>query len=106
MTTALLVVLGAAVGAVLRYVAAHLLDRDLPWGTVLVNVSGSFLIGVVSGLGAATALLAIGFAGALTTYSGFAVQAYDAGWRRGVLTVLLTVPPALAACALGYAFAR
>ena len=43
--TVLLVALGAAVGAPLRYVAGHLLDVRFPWGTVLVNVAGSFLLG-------------------------------------------------------------
>lgn len=106
--TVLLVALGAALGAPLRYLAGHLLDDGLPWGTVLVNVVGAFLAGVFSGLaldGAALAFLGVGFAGALTTYSAFAVQAHDAGVRRGTAVVLLTVPLALAACALGFVLA-
>ena len=55
--------------------------------------------------GSAAALLGAGFAGGLTTFSAFAVQTHDAGVRRGTLTVLLTVPTALAACALGFALA-
>jgi fluoride exporter len=104
--TVVLVALGAAVGAPLRYLAGHLLDDRLPWGTVLVNIVGSFLLGVFSGLALgdhAEAALGVGFAGALTTYSAFAVQTHDAGVRRGALTVLLTVPPALVACVLGFA---
>jgi CrcB protein len=111
--TILLVALGAAVGAPLRYLAGHLLDRgsdgELPWGTVLVNVAGSFLLGLVSGRAPgedAVALLGVGFCGALTTYSAFAVQTHDLGARRGVVTVLVTVPLALVACALGYALGR
>src|SRR5205085_12029913 len=111
--TLLLVALGAAVGAPLRYLAGHLLDRGaeggLPWGTVLVNVVGSFVLGLVSGLAPsqeAVAFLGVGFCGGLTTYSAFAVQAHDHGVRRGLATVLLTVPPALGACALGFALAR
>ena len=106
--TVLLVALGAAVGAPLRYLAGHHLDGHLPWGTVLVNVVGSFLVGLFSGLaldGSASALLGVGFAGGLTTFSAFAVQAHDAGVRRGALTLLLTVPTALAACAAGFALA-
>ena len=45
--TWLLVALGAAVGAPLRYVAGHLLDGRLPRGTILVNWVGSFLLGLV-----------------------------------------------------------
>ena len=103
--TVLLVALGAAVGAPLRFVTAHLLDGRLPWGTMLVNVAGSFVLGGVSGLALGpegAALLGTGFCGALTTYSAFAVQTHDHGLRDGVLVVLLTVPPALAACALGF----
>jgi fluoride exporter len=104
--TVLWVALGAAVGAPLRYVAGHHLDRRVPWGTILVNVAGSFLLGLLSRLalsGDATALLGVGFCGALTTYSAFAVQTHDRGRRTGTLNVLLTIPPALAACALGFA---
>ena len=64
--TVLLVAAGAALGAPLRYVMAHVLDgrfRSAPrnalgldqsglhWGTMLVNVVGSFLLGLFSGLG-------------------------------------------------------
>ncbi len=103
--TLLLVALGAALGAPLRYVTAHLLDGRLPWGTVLVNVAGSFLLGLFGGMaltGATIAFLGAGFCGGLTTYSAFAVQTHDRGWRSGSATVLLTVVPALALCALGF----
>ena len=103
--TVLLVALGAALGAPTRYVAGHLLDGRLPWGTILVNVMGSFLLGLSSGWGlsgASMAFVGVGFCGALTTYSAFAVQTHDRGPRLGTLNVLLTVPVALAACALGF----
>ena len=103
--TLLLVAAGAAVGAPLRYVAAHLLDGRLHWGTILVNVVGSFLLGLFSGLalsGDTIALLGTGFCGALTTYSAFAVQVHDLGPRKGAATVALTVVPALAVCFLGF----
>ena len=107
--TVLYVALGAAVGAPLRYVAGHLLDRRVPWGTVLVNVLGSFLLGVLSGAavsGAPLALLGVGFCGALTTYSAFAVQTVDRGPRLGLLNVALTIPCALLACTLGFVLAH
>ncbi|HET7736862.1 MAG TPA: CrcB family protein [Nocardioidaceae bacterium] len=101
----LLVALGAAVGAPLRYVAGHLLDRRLPWGTLLVNVVGSFLLGAFSAaaLSASTlALLGAGFSGGLTTYSAFAVQAHDRGPRVGGVYVVLTLGLCLGACWLGF----
>ncbi|MDT0446843.1 fluoride efflux transporter FluC [Streptomyces johnsoniae] len=72
----LLVVVGGAVGAPLRYLtdravqARH--DTVFPWGTFAVNVAGCALIGLLTG--AATALgllLGTGLCGALTTYSTF-----------------------------------
>ena len=105
--SALLVALGAAVGAPLRLLASHYLDRRrLPWGTLLVNVAGSALLGLFSGLALGDhswALLGVGFCGAVTTYSAFVVQAVDRGARWGLVYVLLTVPVSLAACLLGYA---
>ena len=106
--SALWVALGAALGAPLRYLAGHLLDGRLPWGTILVNVAGSFLLGLFSGLALSeqqVAFLGVGFCGALTTYSAFTVQTHDRGPRLGLVNVLLTVPVALAACTVGFAVA-
>ena len=106
--TALLVAAGAALGAPLRFVAAHWLDDRLPWGTLLVNVVGSALLGLFSGLAVgdhAWAFLGVGFCGALTTYDAFAVQTLRLGRRRGTRYVGLTVGSALVACALGFAAA-
>ena len=103
--TLLLVGLGAAVGAPVRYLAAHLYDGRLHWGTIAVNNVGSFLLGIFSGMaltGDAMALLGTGFCGALTTFSAFMVQTHDMGPRKGAATVALTVVPALALCFLGF----
>ncbi len=107
--TALLVALGAAVGASLRYWVGHHLDRDYPVGTLLVNVAGSFVLGLV--VGATTepgtlALLGTGFCGGLTTYSAFAVHTRDLGRVRGAVYAGATIALALAACALGFAIGQ
>lgn len=111
--TALLVAVGAAVGAPLRFLLAHHLDDGVPWGTLLVNVLGSFLLGVCSGLaldGGALALAGTGFCGAFTTYSAFAVQTADRlradDPRRGLLYAALTVLLAVTACSVGYAIGQ
>ena len=100
-----LVAVGAAVGAPLRYVAGHLLDGRFHRGTILVNWVGSLLLGLFSGLGLtghAMALLGTGFCGGLTTYSSFAVQAHDRGRAYGSVIVVATVVPALLLCGLGF----
>ena len=100
--TPLLVALGAAVGAPLRYLLGHHLDRRLPWGTLVANLVASFLLGLFSALtltGHQLALLGTGFCGGLSTYSAFAVKATEhRDWRY----VLATVLGAFALCALGF----
>jgi CrcB protein len=103
--TPLLVALGAAIGAPSRYIVAHFLDRRLPWGTLAVNLIGSFVLGLLAGeavSGSSMALLGTGFCGGLTTYSSFAVQAIDRGPRLGSTYVVLTIAGCLALAALGY----
>jgi CrcB protein len=104
--TPLLVALGAAVGAPLRYLAASRLDSArFPLGTFLVNVVGSFLLGLLSGAavgGPGLALLGTGFCGGFTTYSALAVQTHRLGAARGAAYAAGTVGIALAACAAGF----
>jgi CrcB protein len=114
------IALAGAVGAPARYlVDGVVLDRTecgLPAGTFVVNVSGSFLFGVLTGLALYHAfpstpktILGTGFCGAYTTFSTFTyevVRLAEHGARRSALRVLLAslVGPALAA-ALGLALA-
>jgi fluoride exporter len=83
--TVVLVVLGAAAGAPLRYLADRAVqarhDTVFPWGTFAVNVAGSLLLGLlVQGAhghavpGGVLALLGTGLSGALTTYSTFGYE--------------------------------
>ena len=107
--TLLLVAIGAATGAPIRFVSGRVLDGRLPWGTLAVNLTGSLLLGVLAGAGAsaqAMALLGTGFCGGLTTYSSFAVQSVDAGPRRGTTYVVLTIVGCVAVAALGDLVAR
>jgi CrcB protein len=73
--------LGAAIGAPLRFVIDQYLRKfsNAPWGTFTVNVLGSFVLGLTWSASENTlALIAIGFAGAFTTWSTFVLDVYFA----------------------------
>lgn len=80
---AVAVALAAGSGAVLRYLVDQFVYRrirgDFPFGTVVVNITGSFLLGLVTGLAAhhglphtPTLIIGTGFAGGYTTLSTWA----------------------------------
>jgi CrcB protein len=114
--TALVVVAGALVGAPLRYVTELELRRRLesafPWGTLVVNVVGSAVLGVVAGavsVGAPQWLatgVGTGLCGALTTFSTFSYEsvrlAEDGAARTAALYVGASLAVGLAACAAGW----
>ena len=97
---ALLVVGGAVVGAPARLLVSRAVTG--PRGTLLVNVLGSLLIGLFAGLATSPyALLGIGFCGAFTTYSTFAVETVSLPPRRGVVLAVVSVTACCLACGLG-----
>jgi CrcB protein len=97
----LLVAIAAGVGAVARYVVdravTHRLGSfDTPWGTFVVNVSGSLLLGLVTGLALhhhtsadAVAVVGAGLTGGYTTLSTWAWETVALGddGRRGAAAV-------------------
>lgn len=96
----ILIAIGAALGANARYLvglwAGNRFGADFPYGTLIVNVSGSFLLGFLLTLATerlqispeARLLFAVGFLGSYTTFSSFAVESMNLG-REGTLWLSL-----------------
>lgn len=98
------VALGAAMGAPARYLTAHYLDRGWHYGTLAINVVGSFILSVLAAHtndATTLALWGTGFCGGLTTYSSFAVQSVNAGKYRGVVYIVATIGLCMTAAWLG-----
>ena len=86
MPNLLLVMLGGAIGAGLRYgvsmLAAHRLTAAFPWGTWFANLAGGFFAGLLLGLiiarggggDAARLFLGVGILGGFTTFSAFSAE--------------------------------
>jgi CrcB protein len=122
--TYLWIALGSAVGGAARYgcagLAARWLGVSFPWGTLIVNVSGSLLIGLLATAMApdgrllagpdARAFLMIGILGGFTTFSSFSLEtlnlARDGEWLWASGNVILSVVLCLCAVWLGHVLAR
>jgi len=117
-----LISLGGALGTAARYLLSVWLLRTLgpafPYGTLAVNVIGSFLLGVIMQAGldttilspAARVVLGTGVMGGFTTYSTFNYETLqylqEGAWAMASLNVATTLLVCLAAGALGVAVAR
>lgn len=117
-----LVAVGGAAGSVLRYLTAGLALRwlgvDFPYGTLIVNVVGSFFIGLAQALAEDAAVLpeparlflSAGVLGGFTTYSAFSFETVRlielAAYGRAVTNVTVTTLVCLAVCMLGVAAGR
>ena len=109
------IALGGAIGSVLRALAGAALEGSrFPWATLLVNVTGSLVIGWtmarLGGLEPAPAarmqaLIVVGFCGGFTTFSTFSWQTLDrmlhGQWGAALANVLLSVALCLAATWIG-----
>ncbi len=118
----LLISVGAVVGANARYWLTRLFaDRygaEFPWGTLFINVTGSFVLGFLLAWLAARAevdpvyrlLIGTGFLGAYTTFSTFSYETValvqDGDWRRALLYVAVSVGGSILGVLLGMAGAH
>ncbi|HSB58894.1 MAG TPA: fluoride efflux transporter CrcB [Methyloceanibacter sp.] len=117
------IAIGSALGGMARYwcsgVAARLIGETFPWGTMLVNVLGSFIIGFFATLTGPDGrifadtltrqFVMIGILGGYTTFSSFSLQTLslvqDGEWLLASANIALSVIACLLAVWAGYALA-
>lgn len=122
LTSVLIVMLGGAVGTFARYAVSVLalpISSRLPWGTIIINITGSFLIGLFGTLTLAHGrypvsenvrlFVMIGICGGYTTFSSFSLQTLDllrsGATMRALANIVLSVVLCVCAVALGHAIA-
>jgi fluoride exporter len=119
-----LIALGSAIGGVARYWASGVIDNrfgaSFPWGTLVVNITGSFVIGFLGAISApegrwfvgpnARNFLMIGVCGGYTTFSSFSIQtlklAQDKEWLYAGSNAALSFVLCLVSVWLGYTLGR
>jgi fluoride exporter len=120
---ALWVAVGSAIGGVARYwcsgIVAHYVGETFPWGTLIVNAVGSFLIGLIATVSGtdgrflipaeARQFLMVGILGGFTTFSSFSLQtltlARDGEWLLVGANIVGSVVLCLAMVWVGHALA-
>jgi CrcB protein len=113
------VALGSAVGGMARYgfglAASRAWGDDFPWGTIAINIIGSFIIGFAGALTAPEGALPgstnlrlfilVGLCGGFTTFSSFSLQTFglarDGNWPAAIGNVALSVAACLVAVTFG-----
>jgi CrcB protein len=116
------VAFGSAVGGVARYLLGGWIQQrsgsTFPIQTLLINVTGSFLLGFLQHYALETTaispevrtMLTIGFCGGYTTFSTFSFETVrmleDGDWRRAMLYITLSVTLTVGAAVLGIVAAR
>ncbi|QLE85625.1 fluoride efflux transporter CrcB [Shewanella sp. Scap07] len=106
MINVLYVAMGGAIGAVFRYLisilAISLFGSGFPFGTLIVNVLGAFMMGIIYALGQVSevspeikAMIGVGLLGALTTFSTFSNETLlliqSAQWIKAFLNIALNL---------------
>ena len=118
----LFVCLGGAIGTGLRYLtalgAAQWFGAEFPYGTLIANLAGGFMIGLVQQLGLEALVipdntrlfLTTGIMGGLTTYSTFSYETVRlmeaSAWSQAWINIVVTTTVSLSLCFLGIAVGR
>jgi CrcB protein len=115
----LIIMLGGAIGTLARYLVSFFampISRDLPWGTILINILGSFIIGFFGTLTLshgkfpltenARLFVMVGICGGFTTFSSFSLQTLDllrsGAVVRAMINVVLSVVLCVGAVTIGH----
>lgn len=105
----ILVGIGGACGSVVRYILGKFISdkskSKIPLGTFLINITGAFLLGIVSNAGVnknLSLLLADGFLGAYTTFSTFMYEGFNLFKSREKLNAFIYIFSSLFFGVLGY----
>ena len=117
-----LVFIGGMIGTVWRFwwsglVARHF-GETFPFGTLVINITASILLGVISGFIAHTAdrqlatalqqFVAVGVCGGLSTFSSFSLQTWNLllarRWLAAILNILISTALCFGGIALGWQF--
>jgi CrcB protein len=115
-TNCVLIMVGGALGTLARYaigVAAGPISGQIPWGTILINVSGSFVIGFFGTLTLAQGrfpapeslrlFVMIGLCGGYTTFSSFSLQTLDLMRSGAMARAAVNVGASVVCCILAVA---
>jgi CrcB protein len=113
------IALGGAAGSVCRALAGMAFATRFPWGTLLINASGSLLIGwLIARIGPGepgasprmVSLLVVGFCGGFTTFSTFSWQTFEqlqkGLWGAAIANVVLSVTLCLLAVWAGFSLGK
>ena len=124
MSAYLWVALGGALGSVARYwmtnAIAALTGPRFPWGTIIINVLGSFVIGLFAYLTTPVgrvpvsfemrAFVLVGICGGLTTFSSFSLQTYnliaEGRWLSALSNIVFSTGLSFGCVALGWQLAQ
>lgn len=119
MAATLWVAFGGAIGSVSRYwlgIGMENISKTLPWGTILINIGGSFIIALFAALTLtggrfpvsenARLFVMVGLCGGFTTFSSFSLQTLallrDGAFMRAFLNIIISVLLCLIAAAFGW----